>query len=210
MIDSNLAVLLAERNLKITKVSRDTGISRTTLTALCYDHTAGIKFDTLNTLCQYLNVTPTQFFNYTQYDYEVEFVGQTEKEDTLLRKIEYNAYEYTIKVIIKKGNMTWTYPVRGIVSDFQGDLPNYTEAHIGLLPFYLDNSEDATPMDLAAINEFRKMCDEMTKKQVAAMIDEMYAPLTEAFVSDFAKDYKLKTKDVVTDENILIKMPALT
>ena len=61
MVDSNLAVLLAERNLKITKVSRDTGISRTTLTALCYDQTAGIKYDTLNTLCKYLQITPTEF-----------------------------------------------------------------------------------------------------------------------------------------------------
>ena len=57
MIHCNLATLLAQRNLKISKVFQDTGISRTTLTALAYNHAQGIQFDTLNTLCTYLNVT---------------------------------------------------------------------------------------------------------------------------------------------------------
>ena len=79
MIDSNLAVLLAERNLRITKVSKDTGISRTTLTSLCYDHTAGVKFDTLEKLCMYLGITPAEFFNYSPYTYKIE---QTSFEPT--------------------------------------------------------------------------------------------------------------------------------
>lgn len=51
MIKCNLAVLLAERGLKLTTVSNDTGISRTTLTALANNKNSGIQFDTLNTLC---------------------------------------------------------------------------------------------------------------------------------------------------------------
>ena len=49
MIVSNLPVLLAERGLKIAEVSRDTKLSRTTLTALSSrNHMAkGIQFDTL-------------------------------------------------------------------------------------------------------------------------------------------------------------------
>ena len=59
MIHCNLATLLAQRNLKISKVYQDTGISRTTLTALAYNHAQGIQFETLNTLCTYLKVSPT-------------------------------------------------------------------------------------------------------------------------------------------------------
>lgn len=41
MILTNLKVLLAERNLSISKVSNDTGISRTTLTALSSNNCKG-------------------------------------------------------------------------------------------------------------------------------------------------------------------------
>lgn len=62
MIVSNLAVLLAERGLKITQVSKDTGISRTTLTALTQGNAQGIQLDTMSTLCTYLQATPNDIF----------------------------------------------------------------------------------------------------------------------------------------------------
>ena len=57
MIHCNLATLLAQRHMKIAKIHQDTRISRTTLTSLAYGHAQGIQFDTLNTLCTYLNVS---------------------------------------------------------------------------------------------------------------------------------------------------------
>lgn len=60
MILCNLSVLLAERHLKISKVSQDTGISRTTLTALANNYGKGLQFDTIDTLCLYLKTTPSQ------------------------------------------------------------------------------------------------------------------------------------------------------
>lgn len=71
MLRSNLAILLAERNLKITKVSNDTGISRTTLTALTSNACQGIQFDTLNTLCTYLNITPEQLITFYPMDIKI-------------------------------------------------------------------------------------------------------------------------------------------
>lgn len=68
MIRCNLAILLAERGYKISNVSRDTGISRTTLTALSQNTGFGIQLETLNTLCMYLNVTPSQFFSVVPFD----------------------------------------------------------------------------------------------------------------------------------------------
>ena len=71
MVISNLDVLLAERKLKISTVSNDTGISRTTLTALSSGRAQGIQFDTLNTLCSYLRVEPSDLLMFVPYDFDI-------------------------------------------------------------------------------------------------------------------------------------------
>ena len=73
MIRCNLAVLLAERNLRISKVSKDTGISRTTLTSLNNNYSQGIQFDTMNTLCLYLGVVPEKLISYIRLNFEAWF-----------------------------------------------------------------------------------------------------------------------------------------
>ena len=88
MIHCNLATLLAQRNLKISKVFQDTGISRTTLTALAYNHAQGIQFDTLNTLCTYLKVSPTDLILHVPVDvsWTKEWyadIGTDERYDTV-------------------------------------------------------------------------------------------------------------------------------
>lgn len=55
MVDNNLAVLLAQRLIKITDVARETGLSRTTLTALYYKSSKNISLHTLDMLCSYLD-----------------------------------------------------------------------------------------------------------------------------------------------------------
>lgn len=62
LIKCNLAMLLAERGLKITKVSNDTGISRTTLTALSNNTSQGIQLETIDKLCIYLKCAIKDFF----------------------------------------------------------------------------------------------------------------------------------------------------
>lgn len=71
MIKSNLAALLAERNLRISKVSECTGISRTTLTALATGKPQGIQLDTLDALCMYLGVTPNELLLYIPHSIKV-------------------------------------------------------------------------------------------------------------------------------------------
>ncbi|MCD8050142.1 MAG: helix-turn-helix transcriptional regulator [Clostridiales bacterium] len=84
MIHCNLSVLLAERRLKISRVAADTGISRTTLTALAYNNCQGIQMNTLNSLCMYLDITPDQLLSFAPVDVSVERVaGTTEKLEAL-------------------------------------------------------------------------------------------------------------------------------
>lgn len=67
MLKNNLAVLLAEKQLKITKVSDDTNLSRTTLTALSQNKSLRIDIETLDTLCVYLGVSIAEFFDFYQF-----------------------------------------------------------------------------------------------------------------------------------------------
>lgn len=48
---SELLVIMAKRRKKISQLSKETGISRTTLTSLCYDKAKGVTFDVLDKLC---------------------------------------------------------------------------------------------------------------------------------------------------------------
>ena len=64
MIRNRLAELLSERGLKITKVAKDTGISRNTITSTSQNDSKMIQYETIDVLCQYLGVTPKEFFQY--------------------------------------------------------------------------------------------------------------------------------------------------
>ena len=73
MIRCNLRALAAERNITLTKISVDTGISRTTLTSLARNNAQGIQFETLNTLCNYLSVSPNNLFIHIPIELSVHF-----------------------------------------------------------------------------------------------------------------------------------------
>lgn len=55
MIRCRLAMLMAERKIKIADVSRDTGLNRSTLTAMYYETTQRIDLGAVDVLCRYFN-----------------------------------------------------------------------------------------------------------------------------------------------------------
>lgn len=66
----NLASILQEMGKSITEVSKETGISRTTLTALSSNKSSGIQFETINTLCSFLDIKPGDLFLYSPLNIE--------------------------------------------------------------------------------------------------------------------------------------------
>ncbi|MDW4248738.1 helix-turn-helix transcriptional regulator [Staphylococcus saprophyticus] len=72
MIQSKLSVLMAERGLKISDLYEETGISKTTLMALAENSGKGVQFDTVDKLCNFLGVTPCEFFEYSPYIVNIE------------------------------------------------------------------------------------------------------------------------------------------
>lgn len=79
MIRNRLSELLSERGLKITKVAKDTGISRNTLTATAQNDSRMIQYETIDTLCSYLGISPNDFFQYIPYSvsYSVQITELT-------------------------------------------------------------------------------------------------------------------------------------
>jgi putative transcriptional regulator len=55
MIKCNLSRLMGEKKLKISDVSRDTGINRGTVTRLYQETAIRVEFDVLQKLCMYLD-----------------------------------------------------------------------------------------------------------------------------------------------------------
>lgn len=64
MISNKFSGLIGEKLIKITKISEETGISRTTLTSLYYRRSKAISFDVLDKLCKYLNCDINDIFEY--------------------------------------------------------------------------------------------------------------------------------------------------
>ena len=72
LIINKLALIVAQKRIKITQVAKDTGLSRTTLTTLSQNKSKRIDNETLNSLCNYLRISPNTFFEYTPLDFEIE------------------------------------------------------------------------------------------------------------------------------------------
>ncbi|WP_392425220.1 helix-turn-helix domain-containing protein [Dolosigranulum pigrum] len=77
MIKNNLNVLLAERNYTATDLHEGTGISKTTLTSLVNNTGKGVQMDTIDKICNFLDVNISDFFIYSPYMIDLEY---SEKE----------------------------------------------------------------------------------------------------------------------------------
>ncbi|MFD1126645.1 helix-turn-helix domain-containing protein [Paenibacillus provencensis] len=67
MVRVNLAVVMAKKRMhSLKEVAAETGISRTTLTALYYEKGKGVQFDTIDKLCGYFNVEVGELLERTE------------------------------------------------------------------------------------------------------------------------------------------------
>lgn len=65
-----LAVLLAERQMKLTELSEKTGISLNNLSVLKTDKAKAIRFTTLEAICKALDCQPGDLIEYTTEEKE--------------------------------------------------------------------------------------------------------------------------------------------
>ncbi|MGV7960107.1 helix-turn-helix transcriptional regulator [Photorhabdus tasmaniensis] len=67
MIKCHLSRLIGERKLKVADVVRDTGLPRSTITALWKDTATRIELPMLGILCQYFDCTMGELLEYHPY-----------------------------------------------------------------------------------------------------------------------------------------------
>ncbi|HFI0114564.1 TPA: helix-turn-helix domain-containing protein, partial [Streptococcus suis] len=103
MLKNNLSILLSERNIKVLRLSNETGIARSTISKIASNKTDKISMEVVNLLCNNLKVTPNDFFSYIPYDFKFNFLELTEndfksKEDFKSNIIEQRyGFDYPIK-----------------------------------------------------------------------------------------------------------------
>ena len=68
MIKCNLALLMAHEKMKISDVSRETGLNRSTVTALYKETANRIDLEAVDKLCNLFSCKVGELFEYTSYD----------------------------------------------------------------------------------------------------------------------------------------------
>lgn len=84
MIVCNLSVLAAERKTNLSKISADTGLSRTTLSSLSHNSWKGIQADTISTLCIYLDVGIQELFSFYPFEFKVNGAKLIKESNTAI------------------------------------------------------------------------------------------------------------------------------
>ncbi|MBO1306531.1 helix-turn-helix transcriptional regulator [Enterococcus sp. 669A] len=69
---NNLSKLLGERLIKVSDVYRETGISKTTLTNLYYQRSTNVQLETLQKICDFLQVPLSELIEYLPEKSEVK------------------------------------------------------------------------------------------------------------------------------------------
>lgn len=115
MIRNNLASLLAERSIKITKVATDTDLSRNTITSTAQNDGKMIQLETINILCKYLEISPAEFFSFLPFDLEFSVYKSDdfrfERLSGGIRKPVGLSFDCYLKVIYKDRTKTFDIPV---------------------------------------------------------------------------------------------------
>ncbi len=65
MIKNKLSEILGKKRINKAELSRLSGVSYSSVKKIYYNKTKGIEFETLNKLCNFLECTPNDLFEFT-------------------------------------------------------------------------------------------------------------------------------------------------
>ncbi|MGR1441750.1 helix-turn-helix transcriptional regulator, partial [Streptococcus agalactiae] len=84
MLINRLAILLAERSLSGSRLAVDTGIAQSTISKITSNKSKQVDYATVNTICNNLKVTPSDFFEYSPIDYDISCVKDEDDSSILI------------------------------------------------------------------------------------------------------------------------------
>lgn len=113
MIRNRLSELLSERGLKISRVSKEVDIARSSLTSMVQNESEMIRYDAIERLCTFLNITPNEFFEYNPLAVEYSFDEYPKFEYAISQgfnfAINLKKFEFDFLIDIKNGNQKQTF-----------------------------------------------------------------------------------------------------
>jgi transcriptional regulator, XRE family len=180
MIRNNLAKLMIDRDITATQIFNDTGIARSTISKIYNNNTDKISLETIDKLCNYLMVTPTDFFDYIPYEVEVKL--SIDEYDTLQEMVENHPYltlePQKIEVVLNV-----THSLKKTAIFFTGLL---TFQSIGQDVFDLADVQLVLSKDSASdIEIIKELPIQFQKEIIDKMKKEFYSINTLPFAIDF-------------------------
>ncbi|WP_127135612.1 helix-turn-helix transcriptional regulator [Veillonella sp. 3913] len=186
MILNNFKTILGAKRLTISKVSKDTKISRPTLTSIYYNDNQSISMNILNTLCMYLNCSTSEFFSYIPFD--ITFTINPNESITTDSDFFYNEGDKEFishlsvigQIDIEKGTKT-TIP-------FKGDFYNRGGYDINLMITLSTNKES---YDSIAPYIFL----EHIENEIINELDNLYNEISND-IDTFSKSFEISSVDI--------------
>ena len=170
MIKTNLAVLMAERGLKISDIYEATGISKTTLMAISDNTGKGIQYETMDRLCNYLGVTPNEFFVY--FPYSVTFTPS----------VKYDEFDngFYINCLLKKESWEGSEEIQFSINktDLINELLGYNKN--------LDKYDFSLYIECSSLkNLFKKMPIQFKRSMEVEIIENIFNAINNTDISKF-------------------------
>lgn len=192
MIRNRLASILADRGIKISRASMELpNLSRNTITNTASNSGKMIQLATIDTLCQYLNITPNEFFEYLPFDLEY----QTD----ITRNDAYLVGEFSSFKIDPKGiefdfyiKQTFTINKPSKLFQFNGVLTKFTGSKI-FIELYEDDNNFKDIWNTELTSGFKPLVWDKIKSNISvALNDDMnskFGQFNENDVGFFARHF---------------------
>lgn len=144
MLANRLKILLAERDLSIKDVTDEIKLSRNSLSNMINNPFANISTENIDTLCNYLNVSPSDFFDFSPWKLKFGFSNRSRK--LKYREEPFEVANYFISAISGKTEITSAFSVELTTNaeksltfrlDILGPVSgNFTAIYTSLSPFF--------------------------------------------------------------------------
>lgn len=170
MIRNRLAEIMFERDIKVVRMAKEIGISRNTITNTASNNSEMLQMNTINKICNFLQITPCDFFEYIPIDIEFSFIEDQPislkeiwgKESLYTPKfncdllIDFKGYNKSLsfdtQIKVDESNVLTSFPT----PDF---LDNYEESHIDIeIKFYSQEDKESFIKEYSEIpKQFKKI-----------------------------------------------------
>lgn len=159
MIIFKLRKILAENGYSIAFLSKATGVSRPTLTALANNESKGIQFDTIDTLCTYLGISIDELITHIGFDFKAELIEFNNKANYIKMRLYMGHFHFNIHAV--------THIYRPDIDiDNIDDAIKYNETKFNFIDFreYLDYQHAISNIKDDALNAFIELITIEIKK----------------------------------------------